>query len=85
MARQDGWAAAQAGWRGDSGGGGETRGGGGAETEPGGQEMRKDGDTVEGTKKWGESDDEGRGGRMRDRGSLVSPEMKSQHAGAHMR
>ena len=43
-------------------------GGGGAETEPGGQEMRKDGDTVEGTKKWGESDDEGRGGRMRDRG-----------------
>lgn len=47
--------------------------------------MRKDGDTVEGTKKWGESDDEGRGGRMRDRGSLVPPEMKSQHAGVHMR
>lgn len=36
-------------------------GGGGTETEAGGQEMWKDGDTVEGTKKWGESDDEGRG------------------------
>lgn len=35
----------------------------------GGQEMWKDGDTVEGTKKWGESDDEGRAKDER-RGSL---------------